>query len=86
MIYNGRECVIEAQAGAVENGFYAYRVTIKENGVVIDSHPESVPLSRLRERADANTTSIQDERDAAIADAITRAENRFKDIVDAESL
>jgi hypothetical protein len=86
MIYNGRECVIEVSPVQAVNGFVTAWVTISEGGAVLDSHALSIALQALRTRSDANATDIQTERDAWLSQAVADAEDRFRDIVDAESL
>lgn len=84
MTYNGRECEIRVVGAQAINGLYAFCVEIVE-GEVIDRHSESIPLARLRARAEENGTTVAQERDNAVAEALERAKERFKDIVDVEA-
>jgi hypothetical protein len=91
--YGGRHANIRALGGEAINGFYCFAVDIDECTAegedvlgIEDSRKESVPLATLRSRADANQSSVAAEAQAVRDAAIGRAEEAFKNAVDAEAL
>lgn len=83
--YSGRTADIEATPIGVRDDFYCVRITTSHDGTA-SVWPASVPVATLRNRATANNTDIQTERDAFIQQAIIDAQERFKDVVDLEVL
>lgn len=83
--YQNKTATIVATPTGVRDGFYTLSVSTSYNGEE-SAWKESVPVQTLRNRAAANGTDIQTERDAFTQEALNRAQERFKDTVDLEVL
>lgn len=83
--YASKTATIETTPTGVRDGFYTLTVKTTHNGEE-SVWKASVPVQTLRNRATANSTDIQTERDTFIQGEVVAAQERFKDVVDLEVL